>query len=110
MIRGHLASPSSLEVGRADGCLAVAGLQPEIHLPLAENLTFSNKYASAYPMAESRGQSHVLEQFGEFGVGINALAIVELREQLDIKRQCQHAKPIEKFISAVSPESQRPAF
>jgi hypothetical protein len=28
-------------------------------------------------------EEHVLEQLGEFGVGINALAIVELGEQLD---------------------------
>ena len=35
-------------------------------------------------------EEHVLEQLGEFGVGIDALAIVELREQLDIQRQCQH--------------------
>ena len=26
----------------------------------------------------------------EVGVGVNALAIVELSEQLDIQRQCQH--------------------
>src|SRR5437868_1023931 len=35
-------------------------------------------------------EEHVLEQFGELGVGINAPAIVELSEQLDIQRQCQH--------------------
>ena len=35
-------------------------------------------------------EEHVLEQFGEFGVGIDALAIVQLREQLDIERERQH--------------------
>ena len=35
-------------------------------------------------------EEHVLEQVGEFGVGIDAPAIVELREQLDVQRQCQH--------------------
>ena len=35
-------------------------------------------------------EEHVLEQFGELGVGINALAIVKLGEQLDIQRQRQH--------------------
>ena len=35
-------------------------------------------------------EEHVLEQLGEVGVGVNALAIVELSEQLDIQRQCQH--------------------
>ena len=35
-------------------------------------------------------EEHVLEQFGEFGVGFDALAIVELSEQLDVQRQCQH--------------------
>ena len=35
-------------------------------------------------------KEHVLEQFGELGIGVDALAIVELGEQLDIQRQCQH--------------------
>ena len=35
-------------------------------------------------------EEHVLEQLGELGIGIDALAIVELGEQLDIQRQCQH--------------------
>ena len=35
-------------------------------------------------------EEHVLEQLGELGVGIDALAIVELGEQLDIQRQRQH--------------------
>ncbi len=35
-------------------------------------------------------EEDVLEQFGEFGVAIDALAIVELGEQLDIQRQRQY--------------------
>src|SRR5262245_32128988 len=35
-------------------------------------------------------EEHVLEQLGEFGVGLDALAIVELREQLDVESQRQH--------------------
>src|SRR5436305_5171440 len=35
-------------------------------------------------------KEHVLEQLGELGIGVDALTIVELGEQLDIQRQCQH--------------------
>jgi len=35
-------------------------------------------------------QEHAPEQLGELGIGVDALAIVELGEQLDIQRQCQH--------------------
>ena len=31
-----------------------------------------------------------MEQLGKFGIVIDALAIMELGEQLDIQRQCQH--------------------
>ena len=35
-------------------------------------------------------EKHVLEQLGELGVGLDALPVVELGEQLDIQRQRQH--------------------
>ena len=35
-------------------------------------------------------EEHVLEQLRELGVGRDALAVVELREQLDVQRQGQH--------------------
>ena len=35
-------------------------------------------------------EEHVLEQLGELGVGLDALAVVELGEQLDVQRQRQH--------------------
>ena len=35
-------------------------------------------------------EEHVLEQLGELGVGLDALAVVRLGEQLDVERQRQH--------------------
>ena len=35
-------------------------------------------------------EEYVLEQLGEFGVVFNALSIVQLSKQLDVKRQSQH--------------------
>src|SRR5215469_8869746 len=35
-------------------------------------------------------KEHVFKQLGEFGIGVDAFTIVELGEQLDIKRQREH--------------------
>ena len=55
---------------------------------VAHQLEFVEDRVLAFlpPMVEE----HVLEQFGELGIGINALAIVKLSEQLDIQCQYQH--------------------